>query len=247
MTPALHSAARPRRARRAQRGLTLIELTVAMGIVVVLFASVVWGVGAMTGAKAKESAGELAGIIRSLYDSAALSGRTCRLVFQLPEKRDEDSAVTYHAECAKTGITAAAKREEELREANSREKDKEKRKAAEERDTRFRRLDNDLAPTVQELQAREQSRVEESARYASFNTEDVPERTLPSNVRVEVWTQKQRDPVKNGTAYLYFFPQGFTERAQVYVRQGKNVWTISVQPLTGKTIVVSEELEVPHS
>ena len=35
---------------RARRGITLIELVVALGIVVVLFASVVFGVGALTGA-----------------------------------------------------------------------------------------------------------------------------------------------------------------------------------------------------
>lgn len=233
---------------RQPHGLTLIELTVAMGVMVVLFASVVWGVGALTGARAKESSAELANIIRSLYDSAALSGRTCRLVFQLPDKRDEDTAVTYHAECAKTGITAAAKRDEELREANAEEKDKAKRgKEKDERDTRFKRLDHDEAPGVQELMEREKTRVEDAAKFSSFISEDVPERTLPSNVRVEVWTQKQREPVKSGAAYLYFFPQGFTERAQIYVRQGKSTWTISVQPLTGKTVVVSEELEVPHA
>ena len=41
--------------RRKPRGLTLIELTVALGIIVVLFAAVVFGVGALTGAKAKET------------------------------------------------------------------------------------------------------------------------------------------------------------------------------------------------
>lgn len=231
---------------RASRGLTLIELTVAMGVVVVLFASVVWGVGALTGAKAKESSAELANIIRSLYDSAALSGRTCRLVFQLPEKGDEETPVTYHAECAKSGVTAAAKRDEELRAANTAQKEKAKDQK-DPKDTRFRRLDSDEAPSLQELMAREKERVDETAKFSNFNTEDVPDRTLPSNVRVEVWTQKQRDPVKSGAAYLYFFPQGFTERAQIYVRQGKNTWTIAVQPLTGKTVVVAEDLEVPHA
>ena len=98
-----------RRARKA-RGLTLIELVVALGIVVVLFAAVVYGVGALTGAKAKEASAELAGTIRALYDTAALSGKTCRLVFELPQKNDEDGAVRYHAECAKGSITAGADR-----------------------------------------------------------------------------------------------------------------------------------------
>ena len=53
--------------------------------------------------------------------------------------------------------------------------------------------------------------------------------------------------VDSGLAYLYFFPQGYTERAQVYVRQGNNVWTLPVSPLTGQASIVGGELEVPKS
>ncbi len=70
---------------------------------------------------------------------------------------------------------------------------------------------------------------------------------LPSNVRIGVWTRNQREEVTSGTAYLYFFPQGFTERAMVFVRQGNNAWTITVSPLTGKTQIVADALEVPRS
>ncbi|MFZ5445316.1 MAG: pilus assembly FimT family protein [Myxococcota bacterium] len=226
--------------RRAPRGLTLIELTIAMGIIVMLFAAVVFGIGALTGAKAKESSTELAGTIRALYDTAALSGRTCRLVFTLPQDRDEEGAVTWRAECAKGGATASAKRDDELKEARTR-KDKVKD------DDRFRRLDSDDAPTLQQLQEQEKNRVEESAKFSNFSSEDVVERKLPSNVRVEVWTAKQREAVKSGVAYLYFFPQGYTERAQVWVKQGENVWTLTISPLTGKTKIHNEDLEVPRS
>lgn len=230
--------------RRKPRGLTLIEITVALGIIVVLFAAVVFGVGALTGAKAKESAAELAGTIRALYDDAALSGRTCRLVFELPQERDQEGAVTWRAECAKSGVTAGAKRDDELRAAN----DVDKRKGQlREDDDRFKPLTDDSQPTVQELQAREEKRVEEAAKFSSFSSDDVVERQLPSNVTVEVWTQKQRQPVKHGTAYLYFFPQGYTERAQVWVRQGSNTWTLTISPLTGKTVIHAEDLEVPRT
>jgi general secretion pathway protein H len=230
--------------RRAPRGLTLIELTVALGIIVVLFAAVVFGVGALTGAKAKEAATELAGTIRALYDDAALSGRTCRLVFELPQERDQEGAVTWRAECAKSGVTAGARRDDELRAANGAGR---RRNELDEDDERLRPLTDDRQPTVQELQAREQKRVEEAAKFSSFSSDEVVERQLPSNVTVEVWTQKQRQPVKHGTAYLYFFPQGYTERAQVWVRQGSNTWTVTVSPLTGKTIIHNGELEVPRT
>ena len=49
-----------------------------------------------------------------------------------------------------------------------------------------------------------------------------------------------------GQAYLYFFPQGYTERAQIYVSSGSTVYTLKVQPLTGKVKVAPEELELPR-
>ncbi len=226
---------------RAPRGLTLIELTVTLGIVVLLFAAVVLGVGSLTGAKAKESSTELAGTIRALYDTAALSGRTCRLVFTMPAPRAEETAVTWRAECSKSGATASARRDEELKETRAEGKDKVKD------DERFRRMDRDDAPTLQQLQEQEKTRVEESARFSNFSSEDVVERTLPANVKVEVWTAKQREPAKSGLAYLYFFPQGYTERAQVWLRQGDNTWTLTISPLTGKTKIHNEDLQVPHS
>jgi general secretion pathway protein H len=225
--------------------LTLIELVVAIGIVVVLFAAVVYGVGALTGARAKEASAELAGTIRALYDTAALSGKTCRLVFELPQKNAESSDVRYHAECAKGSITAAADRLEEQRLA---EKQGERRATSNPKDTRFRSLaGDDTGPNLQELMSREKNRVEDSAKFSNFQSEDIPERTLPSGVSVEVWTSKLKTPIKSGVAYLYFFPQGFTEKAQIYVRQGRSTWTLTVSSLTGKTVVHSDELELPRS
>lgn len=226
------------------RGVTLIELVVALGIVVVLFAAVVYGVGALTGARAKEASAELAGTIRALYDSAALSGKTCRLVFELPRKAsDDETPVKYHAECAKAGITAGANREDDQRAAEKKERERKK-----ESETRFRSLSgDDTGPNLQELMAREKDRVEEAAKFQAFSNEDVIERTLPAGVEVEVWTAKLKSATKTGTAYLYFFPQGFTERAQIYVRQGKNVWTLAVSPLTGKTVIHADALEVPRT
>ncbi|MDP1827334.1 MAG: type II secretion system protein [Archangium sp.] len=227
--------------RRRSSGMTLIEISVALTIVVLLFAAVVMGVGALTGAKAKEASTELAGTIRALYDTAALSGRTCRLVFNLPAPKDDEAAVTWRAECAKSGATAMLKRDDELKAAREPRKDK----IAD--DPRFRRLDSDDAPTLQQLQEQEKNRVDEAAKFSDFSNEDVVERTLPANVRVEVWTSKQRLAAKTGVAYLYFFPQGYTERAQVWVRQGDNAWTLTISPLTGKTKIHSEDLEVPRT
>ena len=88
--------------------------------------------------------------------------------------------------------------------------------------------------------------MEKAVSYSAFTSPEIEPRTM-SGVRVSVWTAHQKSKVDTGLAYLYFFPQGYTERAQVTVRQGKNVWTLLVSPLTGKTSIVDGEPEVPKS
>jgi general secretion pathway protein H len=234
------------RSRARERGLTLIEVSISLGIAAVLFAAVTISIGAITGAKAKSSAAELAGVIRSLYDTAALSGKTCRLVFELADtKKDEDAASSYRAECAAGNVTTSRDRDELLREED---KDREDARRNPGRDTRrnFTRGANG-EPGLDELMAQEESRVENAARFSAFTAEELKPRSLPDGVTVSVWTRHQREAVEKGVAYLYFFPQGYTEKAQVYVRQGDNVWTLTISPLTGKVDIVGEALEVPRS
>lgn len=230
-----------------RRGFTLIELSIALAIAAVLFAAVIVSVGALTGMRAKEAAGELGGVIRWLSDTAALSGRTCRLVFELPARDDDDAPVKYRAECASGARTAARDRDEELREVRREQEQaaKESKRGGDQR--RFRTLDSVGSSDLQSLLAVEKDRVEKQATYAEFTDPEVPIRPIPNAVRVSVWTRHQRAPVSTGTAFLYFFPQGYTERAMIWVRQGSNVWTLEVSPLTGKTRVVAEDLEVPRS
>ncbi len=229
----------------SQRGLTFIELLIAFGVVALLVSGAVLGIGALTGTKAKASAAELAGVIRALYDSAALSGRTCRLVFELPSTRI-DEPIRYWAECAAGNITTSRNRDEALRE---------------ERGKRPGRLPSQpqaapplqpsassvYQPSLQDLMAQERERVEAAARYSVYTSPEMAPRQLPPSVRISVWTKQQRQAVSNGTAYLYFFPQGFTEKAMVFVSQGSNTWTITVQPLTGKAVIVADRLEIPRS
>jgi len=209
-----------------------------------MVAGAVVGIGSVTGVKAKSMAGELGGVIRSLYDQASLSGKTCRLVFDLADERDEDAETRYWAECAEGNITTSRDRETTLKD-DTRARDEERKAAA--RNTSGFRRSGEGEPTLQELLDREKGRVENAARYAAFTNPEIEPRTLSSSVKLSVWTRHQRDPVKSGLAYLYFFPQGFTDKAMVFIRQGNNVWTLTVAPLTGKTTVVSEELEIPRS
>lgn len=237
--------------RRASRGFTLIELMVALAVAAALFSALILGLGALTGARAREAMGELGAAARSLYDTAALSGNTCRLVMILP--RDDSAEFSYRAECANGPVTSAMDRDQEIRDAT---------KAAVEayrRGSRGRRSPDPTADpslagssprssgsTLLDVLDSERQRVERAAAFSVFTTPEIQPRKM-SGVRVSVWTSHQRAKIDSGLAYLYFFPQGYTERAQVTVRQGKNVWTLLVSPITGKTSIVDGEPEVPKT
>lgn len=245
-TPRSLRTARRAGSRRHARGLTLIEVVIAITLGALLFGAMAMGVGAITGSQARQSAGELGGVIRSLYDTAALTGSTCRLAFELPAPKDEDGQTKYWAECASGNVTTRKDREEAIKDEDRARTDASKKRKKDE-DRRFTSLSSDSQPDLQTLQAMEKERVEKQSTFAEYTSPEIETRTLPSSVRLSVWTRHQRNVVQSGRAYLYFFPQGFTERAQLYVRQGDNVWTLQVSPLTGKTTVVAEELEVPKS
>lgn len=228
----------PRR-RRARRGLTLVELVIAIAVIGVLMSAAVMGIGAITGAQAKTAAGELSGVIRSLYDTAALSGRTCRLVFTLPGERDEEAVAGYRAECASGAITTSRDRERAL-ELEERSKEDER-----DDDRRFSLRAGSGEPTLEELMAREKDRVQRQTEFSGYTSPEIAPRELPPSVKVEVWTRGQRRKISHGPAQLYFFPQGSTERAMIFITQGDDTWTIRVSPLTGKTEIFAEALEVP--
>jgi general secretion pathway protein H len=240
---------------RPPRGFTLIELTVALTVAVLLFSGLFLGLGALTGTRARKALGELGGAARSLYDTASLTGHTCRLVLALP--KDDSAEFSYRAECANGAVTSAYDRDQELRDATTKAADAARKSPRRGRDAppvdprapaagSYGPTGYGSGSTLLDVLEGEKDRVERAVSYSSFTSPEIEPRTL-SGVRVSVWTSHQKTKVDSGLAYLYFFPQGYTERAMVTVRQGRNVWTLQISPLTGKTSIVDGEPEIPKS
>lgn len=222
-------------------GFTLIEMTITLAVVAVLMSAAVIGVGALTGAEARSAAGSLAGAAQALFDQAALSGKTCRLVFELPSERSERQNVVYRAECAEGAVTTARDRDRALQDANA--------AAAQvaQRDARILTTNGiGRSPSLEELLSAERQRVESAGAFSAYTNAVIEPRELPSSVDLEVWVRGQAGYTDEGLAMLYFFPQGYTEKAQVRFTQGNDTWTLVLEPLTGKVRVVPEALEVPR-
>ena len=214
-------------------GFTLIEVIVVIAIVATLLGAAVVGIGALTGARARATLGELGATVRAMYDRAALTGHTCRIVFDLPA--GDTPGFSYRAECASRALTSAVDRDQTLKDDNQARLDAAKRTPR-----------NRGSSTLLDVLAQEKDRVEAAAKFSNFTSPEVEPRRI-TGVKLSVWTTHQRQPARSGLAYLYFFPQGAVERAQLTARQGNSVWTLTVSPLTGKTAVVDGEPEIPKS
>jgi len=209
------------RARRPNdRGFTLLELLIVSGLVIAIALVVVPSAQSALGLQTREAASKMAAAIRAMYGESVLSGRTCRLVFDLEEG-------AYWPECAE-GRVRIVQMEESRRG---------QRYEAERRD----RARNDLqAQAMQEIEAK--------SSFSALESRMVRRQELPEGVRfASVWTRHQPEPYTAGTAFLYFFPHGETERAYIHVARGDDdVYTVVVDPVTGRTRVLGERIEVPR-
>jgi general secretion pathway protein H len=234
---------------------------IALAVAATLFGALILGLGALTGARARKAMGELGAAARSLYDTAALTGNTCRLVLLLP--RDDSAEFSYRAECANGPVTSAMDRDQEIRDATKAAVEAYKkgnrgsaRSSTPAADPRTAAAGSgpygsygqygSSGSTLLDVLDSEKARVERAAAFSAFTTSEIQPRKM-SGVRVSVWTSHQRAKIDTGLAYLYFFPQGYTERAQVTVRQGNNVWTLLISPYTGRTSIVAGDAEIPKS
>ena len=175
--------------------------------------------------------------------------------------KDDSAEFAYRAECANGPVTSSMDRDEEIRDATKaaveayRKGNRGSRSANPPPDPRAAASgsgsyggygSSSSGSTLLDVLDAEKARVEKAAQFSAFTTAEIQPRKM-SGVRVSVWTSHQRAKIDSGLAYLYFFPQGYTERAQVTVRQGNNVWTLLVSPITGRTSIVDGEPEIPKS
>lgn len=212
-----------RAAERSDRGLTLIEITIALMIVGLLMFVAVPSIEAVVGIRARETASKISGAIRYMYGHSALTGKVCRIVFDMDER-------AWWTECTEDRFVVSREKEQSRQGGRVEE---EERPPLEKANDEFEAL---------------KIKVQKKADFTAFTDAEMKRQLLPDGADVAVWTPKQREKYVQGKAYLYFFPQGHTEKALIYVMNGDDdVYTLSVSPLNGRVKVVSQELPVPRS
>ena len=207
------------------RGMTLIEISIALAIAGLMVGLAIPAVNSVTRAQLRQRAGQLGGAIRSMYGATALAGKSCRLVFDL-------EAGSYHSECAQQTITLSSEGERAQNGARERTKEEELLE-----DTKGREGLSDEEKMKLEL-------IQKNA-FTAFS--EVPPTQLGTSVRLDgVWVQHQPERYTKGEAFLYFWPSGLTEAASIQLVQGDDVISLLVSPLTGRVRIVNGAVDAPE-
>ena len=81
------------------------------------------------------------------------------------------------------------------------------------------------------------------ATFGSIETPFIETRALPSGIYIkDIYTQRDKDAVGSGRAYIYFFPNGTAEAAVINLRDESDERHISIKinPFNGEADVASE-------
>ena len=234
----------------AERGLTLIEVTITIAIIALVSAVAVTSVSNISKAELRASSSKLAGFVRQTYDDAALGGQTHRLTFDFESKTVTASATDQ--------VLAFEPDSNVLAEAN--------KAGAEIR--ALSGLADELLAKAQEQglsggSGEESTPLTSSALSAMFDINSLADRAgmaeedrftdagktldLGEDVQLfDVWIQGMREAATEGKVYLYFFPHGYTQDAIIHlVDEGGDLFAVKVSALTGRTRIQAGRMEVP--
>ena len=192
--------------RRAQRGLTLLEVMITIGVLVLMMGVVVTSFSNLKTTELRTQTNKLAAAVRHTYNRAVANGLYMRLVVDI-------SGDAYWVEASETPVfmSKAKLKEGEI--------DEEKKKRDEEAE---KRAEDGLPPAPQRERFQTDPVIEKV--------------TMEKGIKiVGVYTTSMEDPFESGTAYVHFFPNGFVEPAMLYTSDGEErTYTLSISPMTGK-------------
>jgi len=205
---------------RRSRGVTLVELLIAIALVGMLTGGVVVGMGAVTSARLKRSASMVTGAVRVGYNYANANSRPARLVFDFDARtvtlEETQGVMLLHKSDKTGGAMSATEAEQEAEQA---------------------------ADTIEQGPRAPKPSFQAVRTLGLADESDAAGRTLSEGIRFrQIEVDHEDEPVTSGRAYLYFWPGGQTERASVQLMFGKSadttrdddVLTLLVSPLTGK-------------
>lgn len=215
--------------RSRSRGVTLVEVLIAIALVSIVSGMAMMGGSVADGARLKHSAVMMAGAVRIAYGHANATSKVVRLVFDMDERTVSIEEASSDLKITRNDVTGGAAAATEA-----------EKKATEEAD-QILKGPRASRPMFQKVKA-----------MGWDPDKDKSGRELEKNIRIlQVETGHQDEPQKSGRAYLYFWPGGQTERAaiQIAIKDTEidaDSMTVLIAPLTGKADLRKGRLSMPR-
>src|SRR4051812_22686827 len=175
----------------------------------------IYGVRSLARTDLRGTAAKLGGAIRYCFDRSVTTGSYFRLALDLDNNK-------YWAERSDNRMYLVRGKEESpgkgrafAQEAAEKKKDEQEQKEKDELASRNRRAAS-LEPPPKPRRAK----------FQTFKDATLPTITMKSTKIFDIYTARQREPYTQGKAYLYFFPDGHTERAVIRLNDGEEFYSL---------------------
>jgi general secretion pathway protein H len=218
-----------------RRGFSLIEIMVAISIMALAVGGATYGFRAITKSQLRASASKLAGAIRYCFDRSITTGMYYRLVLDLDGNK-------YWGERSEDRMYLKRDKEKTIGGGRAFDWDAEEKEKDEKEKEELERFQSGNA----QQRALEPAPKPKRAKFQTFKDATAGQVQLGKVKLEDVYTPRQPEPYKQGRAYLYFFPDGHTERAVVRIKQGSDYYSLVVHPLSGRVEVKSGYYEIPR-
>jgi general secretion pathway protein H len=224
------------RRSRLEGGFTLIELMIVILLLGLVMAVAVRGMRSLAKSDMRSSAVKMAGAIRYLFDRASTTGKMHRLVIDFENKKywaEVSDDAYYMPRERETDLTRQADAEEQARENDEAKKKEEAAQAA--------------GDTYDVTKYQPQEWKSKRARFSAFKEMAVKPAEVKGAKIQGLFTPRLAAPLNTGRGYIYFFPLGMTEAAQVYLSDDdeKTFYSLVVHPLTGRVQIYNRYVEPP--
>jgi general secretion pathway protein H len=229
------------------QGFTLIEIMVVLAISAMMVAGVVKGFRSLRKADLRESATNLSGAMRYLFDRASVTGKIHRIVIDM-ETRMYWAEVSDDRFYIPREETQEQLREREGKEAEEDEDEAKKQERAAKEAESGKGSGANSSFDLSKLEVADFR--PKRARFASFKDLALKPVKLKKQVKVRsVYTPRVTDPLTAGRAYVYFFPLGQTEPAIITlsdVESDDTIYSLVIHPITGRVRIYNQEVLPPR-
>jgi len=220
---------RPREPRARQRGLTLIEIVIAIALISLLTGSLLFGRNMLVGNRVKSAATLIVSSVRFGLARANATGHPARLVIDFDKKQ-------LSIEEASGSLMLREKSEDQTGGAEPATEAENKARAEADRIVE--------GPHISRARFSKLAGVHGAIEDLSNG------RPLGDGVEVvRVRTEHDAEVIKEGRAYIYFWPGGTTERAIVQLKKAGDkepALTVVLSPLTGRARIEKGEVDFPE-